>query len=47
MRTMRSELRLLPTIDAKESQRRADEAARRFREIDARIQEINWTTELK
>jgi hypothetical protein len=29
-----------------ETQKRADELAKNYRELDARIQELNWQTEL-
>jgi len=34
------------TIDVVEIQKRADELAKDYRELDARIQEFNWQTEL-
>ena len=46
MRATRSELRVVAAVNVAETQRQADDAARRFRELDARIQEANWTTEL-
>lgn len=45
-RGLRSELRMLPALDAAECQAKADKAAKRFRDIDAVIQERNWTTDL-
>jgi hypothetical protein len=34
------------TINVAETQKRADELAKEYRELDARIQELNWQTEL-
>lgn len=38
---------LKTTIDIKKLQAEMDQAGRAFREIDSKIQEINWLTELK
>jgi hypothetical protein len=43
----RSEVRYKPTINVAEIQRAADAIARELRELDARIQEANWLTELQ
>ncbi len=45
-RYTRSEVKYVRTIDVVEIQKRADELARNYRELDARIQEFNWQTEL-
>ncbi len=45
-RFTRSEIKFVSTINVAEIQRRADELAKEFRELDARIQELNWQTEL-
>jgi hypothetical protein len=45
-RYMRTEVKFLSTVDPGALQRRADDMARRHRELDARIQEANWLTEL-
>lgn len=45
-RFMRTELRYQTTIDLVEYQQRYDELARRYRQLDTRIQELNWGTEL-
>ncbi|MDO5643533.1 MAG: DIP1984 family protein [Paracoccus sp. (in: a-proteobacteria)] len=42
----RSEVRFRPAIDAATIQKQADALARDMRELDARIQETNWLTEL-
>jgi hypothetical protein len=42
----RSEIRFRATISASELQQRADAVAKQLRELDARIQEANWTIEL-
>ncbi|MCM3870346.1 MAG: DIP1984 family protein [Pyrinomonadaceae bacterium] len=42
----RSEVKYVRTIDVVEIQKRADELAKKYRELDTRIQEFNWLTEL-
>lgn len=45
-RYSRSEVKFRSTVDVAELQRRADDVARQHRELDSRIQELNWLTEL-
>lgn len=45
-RFMRTELRYQSTIDLVDYQQRYDDLARRYRQLDTRIQELNWSTEL-
>ena len=45
-RYMRSEIRVVRTVDPVELRRKADEFARRHRVLDVAIQEANWTTDL-
>ena len=45
-RYTRSEVKYISTIDVAEIQKRADELAKNYRDLDARIQELNWQTEL-
>jgi hypothetical protein len=45
-RYTRSEVKYITTISVAETQKRVDELARNHRELDARIQELNWQTEL-
>ena len=45
-RITRSEVKYVSTINVADTQKRADELAKRYRELDARIQEINWKTDL-
>jgi len=45
-RYLRSEVKFKSTVNVAEVQGRADELARQHRELDARIQETNWNTEL-
>jgi len=45
-RYMRSELKYVSTIKVAEVQKRADELAKNYRDLDAQIQELNWRTEL-
>ena len=41
-----AEIRILSTVDVGELRRQSDELAKERRELDAAIQETNWTTEL-
>ena len=45
-RYSRSEVKYISTINVAETQKRADELAKQYRELDTRIQELNWKTEL-
>jgi hypothetical protein len=45
-RQLRSELRQLTNLPVAELRREADDLARRYRELDVRLQEANWATEL-
>jgi hypothetical protein len=45
-RYSRSEVKYIATINVAEIQKRADELAKNYRELDTRIQELNWQTEL-
>lgn len=45
-RQLRSELRQLTDAPVAELRREADDLARQYRELDMRIQEANWATEL-
>ncbi len=45
-RLTRSEIKYVSTINVAETQKRADELAKEYRDLDARIQELNWQTEL-
>ena len=45
-RATRTEIRILPTVDAASLQKTADALAKELRLLDNRIQECNWTTEL-
>jgi Family of unknown function (DUF6847) len=45
-RFTRSEVKYVSTINVAEIQKRADELAKNYRDLDARIQELNWQTEL-
>jgi hypothetical protein len=46
VRATRSELKYLRALDVKDLRQQASDIARRARELDARIQQVNWTTEL-
>ncbi|MGA5298768.1 DIP1984 family protein [Nucisporomicrobium flavum] len=45
-RQLRSELKMLPALPVAELRRRADDLARRIREVDTLIQRMNWETDL-
>jgi len=45
-RFTRSEIKYVSTINIVKIQKRADELSKKYRELDARIQELNWQTEL-
>jgi hypothetical protein len=45
-RFTRSEVKYISTVNVAEIQKRADELAKDHRDLDARIQELNWQTEL-
>ncbi len=45
-RQLRSELRELTDLPVAELRREADDLARRYRDLDVRLQEANWATEL-
>ena len=45
-RLTRSEIKYVSTIKVDEIQKHADELAKEYRELDARIQELNWLTDL-
>jgi hypothetical protein len=42
----RSEIRLVPTVDVAEMQKRLDALARDIRELDTQLQAANWAVEL-
>lgn len=46
MRSTRSELKVITDLDVRDLYQRASGLARRTRELDAQIQQVNWTTEL-
>lgn len=46
MRLMRTEIRFVSTVNVAEVQRQADAWAGERRELEIRIQELNWTTQL-
>jgi hypothetical protein len=45
-RYLRSELRYVMTVPMAKLRAEADQLAQRYRKLDLRIQELNWTTEL-
>jgi hypothetical protein len=47
IRATRSELKHMRALDVKDLRQQASDIARRARELDARIQQVNWTTELQ
>jgi hypothetical protein len=47
IRATRSELKYLRALDVRDLRQQASDIARRARELDARVQQVNWTTELQ
>jgi len=47
MRATRSELKYVTTLNVKALRQQASDIARQARELDGRIQQVNWTTELQ
>ena len=47
IRATRSELKYMRALDVKDLRQQASDVARRARELDARIQQVNWTAELQ
>ena len=47
IRATRSELKYLRALDVRDLRQRASDVARRARELDARVQQVNWTTDLQ
>jgi hypothetical protein len=45
-RYSKSEVKFIATVSVGEIQRQADALAKRYRAMDTKIQELNWTTEL-
>ena len=45
-RTTRSEVKFISTVSVASTQRKADDLARHYRELDTRIQEMDWLTTL-
>ena len=45
-RYSKSEVKFFSTVNVAEIQKRVDDLSRQHRELDARIQEANWTTDL-
>lgn len=41
------EIRILPTVDIPALRKRLDASAKELRELDMRIQQINWTVDLQ
>lgn len=46
-RVTRSEVKYVPAVDVSTVRQAADDAARELRELDTRIQEVNWTSQLQ
>lgn len=45
-RYSKTEIRLLPSVDVRTMRASADDLARQLRELDTRIQAVNWTTDM-
>jgi hypothetical protein len=47
IRATRTELKYMRALDVKDLRQQASDIARRARELDARIQQVNWTADLQ
>jgi len=45
-RSTKSEVKFVATLSVAQLQRQIDQIAKRYREVDTRLQELNWKTEL-
>jgi hypothetical protein len=45
-RYSKSEVKFVATLSIAELQKQVDQLSKRFRELDTRLQELNWQTEL-
>ena len=46
-RALRSEIRILSTVKVADKRRQLDRLCKEYRELDSRIQQINWLTDLR
>lgn len=46
-RYSRTEIRFVPTVDVAALRKMADDASKAYRELDTKIQQLNWSTELR
>lgn len=46
VRAARGEIKILPTVSVQEYRKKADALSKELRELDMRIQRLNWTTDL-
>ena len=46
-RYSRSEVRYVATVDAAALRKMADAASKEYRQLDTKIQQLNWSTELR
>ena len=46
-RFSRNEIKFVRTVDVSELQKRVDALSKEIRELDAKLQQANWTTELQ
>ena len=47
VRAARRAIKILPTVSVKEYRKKADDLSKELRELDMRIQQLNWTCDLK
>jgi hypothetical protein len=45
-RYSKSEVKFVATVSVAALQKQVDQLSKRFRELDTRLQELNWSTEL-
>ena len=46
-RYSRNEIKFVSTISVADMRKRVDDLSKQYRELDTRIQQLNWNTELK
>ena len=47
VRAARGEIKILPTVSVQQYRKKADALSKELRELDMRIQRLNWTTDLQ
>ena len=45
-RARNSEIKILPSVNVRKIQKKTDDLSKKLRQLDVKIQELNWTTEI-